>query len=177
MLDEKLSALIDDELDAAEVDECLNRLIQESSAQQAWSRQHLVRAVLKEQAGRPMPDFASQVMAAVDQEPALAEITQSRDNVVAFPPRRSKRTQWAAGFALAASVAAVAMFVPLAFNDADPLTSPRLAATQAQTTAVAQRQRTLANEEARREMQQYLLDHEALVSGHGLGGQIGRAHV
>ena len=167
MLDEKLSALVDDELDAAEADALISRVMSEPEMRQDWSRQHLVRAALRDQVTQPLSDdFASQVMSAIEQEGA-PEVSRK---VVPFKRPQWRPAQWATGLAMAASVAAVA-FV-LSFNLAPTAdTGFATAGNQDSSTQRVAFQRAKANAEAQRELQQHLLDHEALARGHGLNSQ------
>lgn len=176
MLDEKLSALIDDELDVDELDGCLDRLYQDAQSRQAWSRQHLLRAVMKEQASKHSVDIAESVMRAIEHESIDAPSQVSDESkVVRMPLPKWRSNTWVGGLAVAASVAIVAVMLPVVFNaDSDTFSGTASIAQNDNPVTqrvVAQRQRVLANEEARRELQQYLLDHEALASGHGLSGQ------
>lgn len=171
MLDEKLSALLDDELEPGEIDACIDRLVVDAGVRQAWSRQHLVRAALRGQmSSEPAMDLAAKVMTALDAQ----ETPATRSNVLAFPRFRPSSRQWAAGLAMAASVAAVALLAPLGLNG--PVTPANesavaLGAAHPDIRKVNQLRRAQANAEAERELQQYLLDHEAIARGYGLNSQ------
>ncbi len=99
--DEKISALVDGELDKQECQTAVNELLNDDAKRTAWGRYHLIGDTLK----RSLPlgidhGFSSRVMAALDSEPT-----------VLAPPRQTHSSwgQRAAGLAVAASVAAVAV--------------------------------------------------------------------
>lgn len=101
--DERISALLDGELDAHEQQTVLDELLAHDDNRKTWGRYHLIGGTLK----RSLPGgidhgFSSRVMAALDDEPT----------VLAPSPRTSWRQRWGqhtAGLAVAASVAAVAV--------------------------------------------------------------------
>lgn len=172
-MDEKLSALLDDELDQEAASDCLDRLSRHISARQAWSRQNLIRAVLKDQAGRETVDISAQVMVALRNE-SISDSSTGRARVLPFRLPGIPRQQWATGLAVAASIAAVTMLLPV-FDTPDSVpaasTSQVAQSTDSQAIRQVALERARANAEARRELQQYLLDHEAIASGHGLSSQ------
>lgn len=175
-MDEKFSALIDGELDTATATSCLEQLCENESLRAAWSRQHLLKAVLREEAATVHVDLADRVMAALSAEPAGPEsMERVRSKLFRLPMPRSNPGQWATGLALAASVAAVAMLLPFTGPDSEDntgLTGQYSAVGNTmQPSRVARTQRTRANAEASRELEQYLLTHEALAAGHGLSSQ------
>jgi len=97
--DERISALVDGEMDDQERQLAVNELLNQGDKREAWERYHLIGDTLK----RGLPTglehgFSSRVMAALDNEPT-----------VLAPPPRSSWGQRAAGLAVAASVAAVAV--------------------------------------------------------------------
>lgn len=102
---ERLSALVDDELYANELGDEVSRLIRNEGAQGSWSRYHLIGDALRREIG-PLYD------------PALAQSISRRlqDEPVVLAPTAVKRgdaqrRKGLAGWAVAASVAAVAAFV------------------------------------------------------------------
>ncbi len=103
---EQLSACLDGELPEAELDLLLKQVGRDADLRASLGRYALIGETLR--AKGPVAagaDFASRVSAAIDAEPPLT----SRD---ALPARTSKVPQWlrpAAGFAVAAGVAAVAI--------------------------------------------------------------------
>lgn len=98
--DERVSALLDGELAEHELQSAMDELLAKDDNRKAWARYHLIGDTLK----RNLPtgidhDFSSRVMAVLDDEPT----------VLAPPPSRASWGQRAAGLAVAASVAAVAV--------------------------------------------------------------------
>jgi negative regulator of sigma E activity len=97
--DERISALIDGELDAYEQHKAVDELLAHDKNRKAWGRYHLISDTLKHSLpGSIDHDFSSRVMAALDDEPT-----------VLAPSSRTSWGQRAAGLAVAASVAAVAV--------------------------------------------------------------------
>jgi sigma-E factor negative regulatory protein RseA len=114
-LDEKVSALVDGELPREEVDQLIMALKQDSGIQACWRHFHLISDALKNNLPDRLPeDFVKRVSLALESEPALTNPP---------PPYRSARpTNLHAptvGFALAASVAAVA-FLGLGWHSLNP---------------------------------------------------------
>lgn len=94
---ERLSALMDEELDGAEADGCLAQLAEDKALRDAWGVYHLIGDTLRGEAGQGLP-------------PAFAQRLAAEPTVLA--PRRTARPAgrgaWYA-FSAAASVAAVAL--------------------------------------------------------------------
>ncbi len=98
---EKISALLDAEATGAERREVLGALAAERDLRQVWERYHLVGAVLRNEVSMTVtPRFADRVAARIAQEATV------------ISPRWPVRSvaQGAVGLALAASVAAIAVF-------------------------------------------------------------------
>ena len=98
-LDERLSALMDGEID----ENVLSRLQQDEELKSRWMRYHIIRDVLSGHSAEiPSTNFAARVTQALQDEPT-----------VLAPVKRGSRTQHlmkqAAGFAIAATVATVAI--------------------------------------------------------------------
>ena len=99
--DERISALMDGELDEQLHHSTADELLNKDEARETWSRYHLISDTLRQQLPNGIDNqFSSRVMAALDDEPT-----------VLAPPaaRTSTLTQRLAGLAVAASVAAVAV--------------------------------------------------------------------
>jgi sigma-E factor negative regulatory protein RseA len=97
--DERISALIDGELDVYEQQKAVDELLAHDENRKAWGRYHLISDTLKHSLPTSINhDFSSRVMAALDDEPT-----------VLAPASRASWGQRAAGLAVAASVAAVAV--------------------------------------------------------------------
>lgn len=98
---ENLSAGMDGELSAEQLRFLLRRLDHDKPQQQAWARYHVARDGLRRQL--PLlasPEFASRVMAAIEQEATVAQPVACRHWL-----------RWSAGGAIAASVAVAALMV------------------------------------------------------------------
>ena len=98
---DKISALLDAEATGAERREALTALAQERDLRRVWERYHLVGAVLRNEVSVTVaPHFADRVAARIAQE---ATVVSPR-----WPARSVAKG--AVGLALAASVAAIAVF-------------------------------------------------------------------
>lgn len=107
---QQLSALVDGELAADEARFMLRRLEHDSELSACQERWQVLGDVMRGQACAPAPlDFSARVRQAVD-----ADARQNGPVAVAPAPQRAARTgwrRWGGGAALAASVAAVALFM------------------------------------------------------------------
>lgn len=170
-MDEQLSALLDDELEATARDRAYARLTADNGLRDAWSRQHLMRAVLAGE-DRCLADsgFADRVMAAV-----CDDVPGSRKVV---PFRRQRRMQrWAmGGLAMAASIIGV-MIVLRVMPVQTPQEQPMLAAGAQAATASTEVRKVAADARFQREMEEYLLEHQRLANRHGLSAPRGYMRV
>ncbi|NYF34257.1 RseA family anti-sigma factor [Stenotrophomonas sp. JAI102] len=108
---QQLSSLIDGELSADEARFMLRRLEHDESLSSCNERWQMLGDVLRGQACAPAPmDFAERVRASVAAEPAPA-MQVKPERGVQRQERRGGWRRWGGGAALAASVAAVAMFM------------------------------------------------------------------
>ncbi len=96
---EQLSAMVDDEL-AHEASSVVNNLLENKEAKQIWARYHLIGDSLRGNLPEHIGDISSNVSQAIASEPTI------------LAPRRksSNLMKPVMGFAIAASVAAVAIF-------------------------------------------------------------------
>lgn len=109
---EKLSALVDNELDELDERRVMKALENDTDLRQTWERYHLARSVLHQELEVLVPSgMAAQVTARIESEPA---------NVASF--RRRKISRLAGTLAMAASVAAIAVAGVQWFNR--PVTMP-----------------------------------------------------
>lgn len=144
-LNEQLSACLDGELPPAELDLLLKRVGREAELRAAIGRYSLIGESMR--AERPAiasRDFASSVMAAVAAEPAPAQapVQITRPNVAQAPaaaaraarisPATLRYLRPAAGMAIAAGVAAVAVLSmqPVGQSDLANVNAPLIAANQ-----------------------------------------------
>ena len=101
---EQLSALVDDEL-AQEASSVIESLLEDNDAKETWSRYHLIGNSLRGHLPEHIVDISSNVSQAIASEPTIlapAKKSSSRKSSDLMKP--------VMGFAIAASVAAVAIF-------------------------------------------------------------------
>jgi sigma-E factor negative regulatory protein RseA len=104
---EILSAWVDGSVSDSEREHSLE---QGSESMATWSRYHMIGQVMREEVQHMDLDISAKVSQAVAQEASHSvstEVEQSNSNVIPFPNRIWKQ---AGGFAIAASVALVALF-------------------------------------------------------------------
>lgn len=144
--DEWISALVDDELDYADLDRVMKILPQDMELRERWSRYHLIRDALHNNlAHKPIPGFAQSVSAALESEPAILAPGNIRQRI---PHHWLKH---GVGVAVAASVAAVAILTVQSVNqDERELTSMADARPIAQQELVRMAQPTLAAQDVMR---------------------------
>ncbi len=105
---EQLSALIDNELDRDRTRFLLRRAEHDAELVALWQRWHFVGEAMRGAALPLRKDFARGVMAQLDEE----------DGVTAMPVSQGSRVlRWGGGFAVAASVALVALLFARPGND------------------------------------------------------------
>jgi len=115
ILKERVSALVDGELELQSTSETVDVLIESRELQLHWSRYHLVRDVLRH---KVYPDARSELCERVRQRLA--------DEALHFPVQRRFSERWrgalkpAAGMALAASVALVAIVAVRSLGELPP---------------------------------------------------------
>ncbi len=102
-MNEKISALLDDELSARDRDRLLQEVGNDPVLRVAWERYHLIRAVLRKDIGIVMnSDLATRILSQIENDPAPRARPLGR-----LPMRHF--TRLTAGLAIAASVAVVAV--------------------------------------------------------------------
>jgi len=135
--DERISALVDGELDEQEHHATVDTLLTHGENRKAWGRYHLIGDTLKRSLPKGMDhDFSSRVMAALDDEPT----------VLAPPPQtKSSWGQRAAGLAVAASVTAVAVLgVQFMYQQDGQTLTPQMAQVPATLSPISQSQQNVA---------------------------------
>ncbi len=117
---EKLSAFMDGEIELSQSE--LQRLASDDELKSCWTRYHVIRETMTQRINLAVTDdWYDKLHAQLDQEPTVL----APANVVSPPGR--KVFKQVAGFAVAATVAAIAI-VSLQNNQIDPVTkSPELA--------------------------------------------------
>lgn len=152
----RLSAMIDDELEAAECDGCLARLGEDPALREAWDVYHLIGDTLRGHAGPALPLTFARRLAA---EPTV------------LAPRRAERaaarSTWYA-LSAAASVAAVALvgWMALPLFEPPQQVASRTPAPAAPVAAVAEVQPV----PAAHGVNDYLLAHQRFSPSSAMGG-------
>ena len=162
---EELSALIDGELNELDERRTLKALAGDAELRETWERYHLIRAVMTHELGViASPDLAERVMArlAPDEPGRNAEAARLR-----FWPL-------AGGFAVAASVAAIAILALQVLPQ--PLIAPNGASVKiAATSGVAAAAGTsvpVASSTVEEPLYPYLVGHSEFMPTAGMGGML-----
>ena len=184
MVKDSLSALLDGECSAKELDQLLDELDRSPELAQQWSRLCLAREATEgTRVGADQPCICASVMSQLDAQPV------SHPKVVDLASRRLTRfpkiaTYWKpmVGFAAAASMGAAAVLLvqPAADRtlpgvDANGFTSGQLAGwvPAGGSNIALQPVASLDRDDAHAEMlQQYLMDHSNAIAGDGVGGTL-----
>ena len=180
-MNEQLSALLDGELQGAELDRLLEALESSPELNARWQRLCAVQSARKGVRLMPKVDITAGVLSAIADAPVPARDTR----VVPMPQqpaRRRARREWlpAVGIAAAASVAAVVAVgtyrghVPAAAVGQAVALAP--AAPGAQPVAAALADSVQLNAVAARQLDNLMIEH-ANYRGGGVGGALGYARV
>jgi len=163
-MNEKISALMDAELDALDERRTLEALARDPELRRTWDRYHVVRAAITRQLDYIAPAQLAEKVYAKLQDPAL---TIARDRAAGY--------RWAGGLAVAASVAALAIFGLPGFQQPDTPSTPTLAvSTFTPTEAVlASASEAPAQDEASEgRLSAYLVGHNEFMPTAGMGGML-----
>ncbi|MDJ0957541.1 MAG: RseA family anti-sigma factor [Arenicellales bacterium] len=98
---EKISALLDDELDSAEQEEVLRSISRDESLSNTWQRYHLIRAAVRNESIAHIPGFSERLSTV---------LLEDTNNVTQLPQPKTSLKKWVPGLALAASVAGLVAF-------------------------------------------------------------------
>ena len=151
----RVSALMDGELEDHEIDETLQALRRRDDLRTAWSDAQVIGSVLRKD-GAAAFDVSAQVMSALELEPTV------------LAPR-SRRVEWRRpALALAASAAGIALVSSLAM-------SPGVTSSPAVVTAVSTNKPAQNASASSRRMQEYWVAHQAYAPASGIGG--GAHHI
>lgn len=163
---EKLSALMDGELEIGVTSRLIDVVSRDAELRAAWTRYHLVRDVVRDQVAPVAPgDFARRVENALELEPTLAAVR-----------RRRSRLRPIAGLALAASMAGLAVFGVKSIwypSQSTPAPTSVAAAPRLQTSALRWNVSQPAVEER---LDGYLVNHSEYL-GNGLRGLLPYARI
>ncbi len=177
-INEQISALLDDELNAREAESVLTRLRDRDELQQKWERYHLIGDLMRgENIQAEVSKTAARVQAQVALEPAIIAAPQQKR---AEPQERSRWLRMAAGAGLAASVAAVAVVTMpyLTGNGIDGGAEPFAVAEQKVQPPVqyarsgGTRWKNLSQPAIESKLNGYLVEHSEYASPGGVGGVI-----
>lgn len=162
----KLSAFVDDELDAPEERRVLAALEKDAGLRRAWERYHLMRSALRQDLGVLVsPEVAERVAARIQAEPVAKVI----------PLRRQKIMRLAGTLAIAASVAAVAITGLQWLNQPASAPLAQLAAGQPASDSIIRAGSTRWNmkePEAESALNAFLVEHNEFASSSGIGGMM-----
>lgn len=189
MVHESLSALLDGECNAEDLDRLLDAAERDPALKAAWSRMCQTRELRDgTRIGRGQPCIAAAVMAGLDQ-PDLA--ASPKVVPLSAPPR--KRIDWKtwSGWAVAASVAMVAVTLNLGNKTSDPVSSmeagaggsfvpqvsspvsaplPTVRARNLQTVSLSADEQVVDED-----LRDYLIEHSNALADRGMGGTLSYA--
>lgn len=173
-LNELVSALLDNELSDTKTASALSQLSQHRELRRKWERYHLIGDAMRGEAIQlRATEISDRVRRQLGSEPAIISI-----------PKKSRADIWksswikpAAGAALAASVATIAVISAPGFIGLDEPAQTQLTATNISTTSPIPRQTTsgtrwknLTEPSLESRLNGYLVDHSEYVSpGTGIG--------
>ena len=164
-LKEKLSALVDNELDELEERRVFTALEGDVALRRTWERYHLVRAALHQDVDVVVAqDAAEQVARRIEAEPSTA---------VSF--RRHRTSRFLGTLAIAASVAAIAITGVQWVQQPAPAPLPVLAANNPAPQNFIRSGTTrwdMKEPEAESALNAYLVEHDEFASTSGLGGMM-----
>lgn len=159
---EKLSAFIDAELTEQEERRVLNELAGNRELRSTWERYHLMRAIFTKQLDVTAP-------------PGLADriFAQINEAERAWRPRTIGVPRIAGGLAIAATVAALAIFGLQTLNQPDTSVDARVASTRPTTAAIAANSVGAETEvQAEGRFNAYLVGHNEFMPTTGMGGML-----
>ena len=162
---EKLSALVDNELDELEERRVFTALEGDVALRRTWERYHLVRAALHQDVDVVVAqDAAEQVTRRIQAEPSTA---------VSF--QRHRVTRFLGTLAIAASVAAIAITGVQWVHQPVPAPLPALAVNTPAPQNIIRSGTThwdMKEPEAESALNAYLVEHDEFASTSGLGGMM-----
>jgi len=174
---EELSALLDDELDSAHMQQVLDTMKDDHRLRESWDHYSLIGDVLRGEAVRHTSGgVASRVTAALANEPAIIAAPSRLDKSKSAPPNPAKTIQWlrpVAGMALAASVAVMAIYIAPMMNQSPIDQGEELADVEtipALTLPTGHRWKNLNKPGVATKLDQYLREHSEFSVPGGMGG-------
>lgn len=162
-LKEKLSALVDNELDELEERRVYAALKGDTALRNTWERYHLMRAALRQDLEFVVPRGAAERVAQrIAAEPAGAVVFQ-----------RNRVVRLAGTLAIAASVAALAIVGVQWIHQ--PVPTQQLASNQPETAKIIRSGTTrwdMKEPETESALNAYLIEHDEFSSTSGIGGML-----
>lgn len=163
---EEISAFLDDELHPTAMSDIMQRVKDEEELRGVWDRYHLIGDVMRGEGVRlSAAGVADRVRSQLDTEPAI--IAAPRQG----PPRWMRP---AAGAALAASVAVVAVLSLPQLGDLEPGSAPRQVASAPQpinySEPTTMRWKNLAEPGVASKLNSFLVEHNEYASPGGMSG-------
>jgi len=153
---ERLSALVDGEVDDSELRRTIADLAADAEERARWYRYHLIGGAMRGQLPTPVTDLSGRVARAVDAETPAGAV------VVPFKPPRLSRPL--VGLAVAASVTAVAILSVQILGPVD--NAPMVAST----TIVTPPEPGEATSMPDRRLNPYLINHNEYAAATGMPG-------
>jgi sigma-E factor negative regulatory protein RseA len=145
---ERISSLMDGELDAHQAGQELTRLKNDPEAKASWEAYHLIGDAMRGDRGLS-PQFSERLTARLAAEPTVLAPRRG-------PARRAVAYAWSA----AASLSAVALVGWMALNNPIPPQAPDTLAGGKQTVPAAEPQVELASVPSEGRMNEYLIAHQ-----------------
>ncbi len=165
-MNEKLSALLDGELEASELEQAVKQTAGESPMRAAWGRYHLIRDAMRGQLDSLAPaGLADAISSRLESEPSIL-VPRRRSGI------RVKATRWVAGMAVAASVAAVAI-VGVRWVAPDQDGSPQLVAQSVESADYLRSggiRWQAVSTDVERDLNMYLVQHNEFTPATGMNG-------
>lgn len=162
---EKLSALVDDELDDLEERRVMKALEKDAGLRQTWERYHLVRSALHQELDAFVPsDMAARVAAQIESEPADVSLS-----------RRRRTARMVGTLAMAASVAAIAIAGVQWFHRPAASPTAELVAAQPAPENFIRAGTTrwdVKEPETESTLNVFLVEHNEFASSSGIGGMM-----
>lgn len=183
---EAISALMDGELDEHEVERSIRDLQGVPEQRQAWQRYHLIGDALRKNLPTHLDNsFASRVSQAIAADAAPAtSVVEFKPKAKPAPASRAAISKPLTGFALAASVAAVA-YLGVGMIAVDEQAAPRLASNAPQTVLPVMQQAplegiqtvqgqrwNLATPAVESKLNTYLQDHHTISSATAMNSRM-----
>jgi sigma-E factor negative regulatory protein RseA len=164
-LKEKLSALVDNELDELDERRVFAALKGDTALRNTWERYHLMRAALRQDLDFIVPhDVAERVAQRIAAEPSGAAVFQ-----------RNRMVRFAGTLAIAASVAAIAIVGVQWIHQPAASARPQLASNKPETAQIIRSGVTrwdMKEPETESALNAYLIEHDEFSSTSGIGGMI-----